>query len=168
MGYFSIICLLFFLQSPSAQQCDILSNNERFDCYPNDQADEQKCQTRGCCWRKPVDTLEDINVPYCYYPKDFPTYVLISNRSMDFGQRIMINKSHDGFMPNDARVLIVDLIYESNQRLRIRISNLQDRYQVPLDVPVVPIRANRTDYEVNINENPFSIVVTRQSTGTIL
>ena len=169
MGYFSIIFFLFFIHSTIAQQCDILSNNERFDCYPNDDADEQKCQARGCCWRKPDDAFEDINVPFCYYPKDFPSYILKTNQSTDFGQRIVINKSQDGFMPNDTSELTVDLIYESNQRLRIRIYNsAQKRYEVPLEVPVIPIRANRTDYDVKMNEKPFSIVVTRVSTGVVL
>lgn len=170
MGYLSIVFIVVVLSHGSiGQQCDQPIDNARFDCYPQTGVTQDKCLERGCCWRNPSESLHDVNVPYCYYPKDFPSYVLTQTETTDFGQRIRINKSQEGFMPNDTRELTVDLIFETNQRFRIRIyQSNQQRYEVPIPVPVVQTKANMTDYEVKINENPFSIVVTRISTGIIL
>jgi hypothetical protein len=65
--------------------------------------------------------------------------------------------------------LTADLIYETQQRFRIQIYDTYNpRYQVPLPVPVVTKKADMTDYDVVVNSKPFSIVVTRKSTGAIL
>ena len=70
-------------------------------------------------------------------------------------------------MSNDILDLTVDLIYETEQRLRIKIyDTVNRRYEVP--VLVVGQKANVTDYEVRFSENPFTILVVRKSTGAIL
>jgi hypothetical protein len=179
MGRVSIILIAFLLTYSACQQCDQSSDVARFDCYPESGADEENCQARKCCWKNPINksnstkkhpsAFRDVDVPYCYYPKDFLTYVVQKTEQTTFGQRIQINKSQPGYMPNDMSGLTVDLIYETNQRFRIRIYNsIKKRYEVPIQVPVVQNKANMTDYNVKVNENPFSIVVTRKSTGVTL
>lgn len=179
MGHLSIILIAFLLTYSACQQCDQSSDVARFDCYPENGADEAKCLARQCCWKNPIKKINsmnkhpsafrDVDVPYCYYPEDFPTYVVQKNEQTDFGQRIRINKSQAGYMPNDTNDLTVDLIYETDQRFRIRIYNsFKNRYEVPLQVPVIQNKANMTDYDVKVNEKPFSILVTRKSTGVIL
>jgi hypothetical protein len=72
-------------------------------------------------------------------------------------------------MPHDILNLTVDLIYETQQRFRIRIyDSVNKRYEVPLQVPVVEKKADMTDYEVVISSKPFAILVTRKSTGVTL
>ena len=72
-------------------------------------------------------------------------------------------------MPNDVLDLTVDLIYETAQRLRIRVyDGARQRYEVPLRVPQVEKKANETDYEIVIGQTPFSLIVTRKATGAIL
>jgi hypothetical protein len=72
-------------------------------------------------------------------------------------------------MPYDILNLTVDLIYETQQRFRIQIyDSINKRYQVPLQVPVVEKKADMTDYDVVVNSKPFSLVVTRKSTGATL
>jgi hypothetical protein len=140
------------------QQCDQSSDVARFEC----------------CWRPAVQQsnltgFRDVNVPYCYYPSDFPTYEVTSNETTDFGQRINIVKSQTTYMPNDILKLTVDLIYETQQRFRIKIYDpLNKRYEVPLQVPVVEKKADMTDYEVVVKSKPFSLLVTRKSTGATL
>ena len=113
--------------------------------------------------------FRDVNVPYCYYPKDFPTYVLQSTETTDFGQRLQINRSQSTYMPHDIMNLTVDLIYETAQRLRIRIYDTEyKRYEVPLEVPIVVRKVDQTDYDVKVNPTPFSLLVTRKSTGVTL
>jgi lysosomal alpha-glucosidase len=110
-----------------------------------------------------------VSVPNCYYPSDFPNYEVTSNDPTDFGQRIQIVKSQTTYMPNDILKLTVDLIYETQQRLRVRIYDpANKRYEVPLEVPVVEKKVDMTDYNVVVNSKPFSLLITRKSTGVVL
>jgi lysosomal alpha-glucosidase len=182
MTHFSLVisfAILFFISYSNAQQCDESSHVARFDCYPENDPTKEKCIARNCCWRLPVDqpnytekqpTVSDLpGVPFCYYPKDFPTYEVTSNEPTDFGQRIQIVKSQTTYMPNDILDLTVDLIYETQQRFRMKIYDpANKRYEVPLDVPVVQKKADMTDYEVVVKSKPFALVVSRKSTGAIL
>ncbi len=173
------IAVLCFVTCAYTQQCDQSSDVARFDCYPEDGAAQDKCEARKCCWRSPTQqsTLtakhltypENVSVPCCYYPSDFPTYEMISNETTDFGQRIRLFKSQTTYMPQDITKLTVDLIYETQQRFRLQIyDSAFQRYQVPLQVPKVQQKADMTDYDVVIQSKPFAIVVTRKSTGVTL
>lgn len=179
LSYVVRILVLCLISYSYCQQCDQSSDVARFDCYPESGASQDKCISRNCCWRQPLsqktstvenlNNIGDVNVPYCYYPKDFPSYLLQTTEQTDFGQRIQINKSDTTYMPNDIRNLVVDLIYETEQRLRIRIYDpMNKRYEVPLQVPVVQKKADTTDYDIKINDQPFSIMVTRKSSGVTL
>jgi hypothetical protein len=177
MAHFSFvtsIIVLFFVTCVYTQQCDQSSDVARFDCYPEGASTQEKCEGRKCCWRTLLQQsnltgLRDAGVPSCYYPSDFPSYEVTSNETTDFGQRLHIVKSQTTYMPNDILTLTVDLIYETQQRFRIQIydSNFA-RYQVPLQVPKVDKKADMTDYEVVVKSKPFSILVTRKSTGATL
>ena len=117
------MCLVTYL---NAQQCDQPSDVARFDCLPQNNPTQEKCEARKCCWRAPLQqpnstTITDPSTPLCYYPSDFPTYQVTSNQSTDFGQRFEIVKSQTTYMPNDILKLTVDLIYETQQRFRLRI-----------------------------------------------
>lgn len=166
------ILLCCWVSSSIAQQCDESSHDARFDCYPESEPTKEKCLTRNCCWRILDETISKNNltgVPFCYYPKDFPTYEVISNNPTEFGQRIQIVKSQKTYMPNDIFNLTVDLIYETQQRLRIKIYDPNNkRYEVPLDVPIVQTKVNDIDYNISINAKPFALIVTRKSTGALL
>jgi hypothetical protein len=171
-----VLCLVTYAYT---QQCDQSSDVARFDCYPESGQTQDKCEARKCCWRSSVQestltakhltNLGNVTVPNCYYPSDFPTYEVTSNETTDFGQRIQIVKSQTTYMPHDILNLTVDLIYESEQRFRIKIyDSVNKRYEVPLQVPVVQKKADMTDYDVVIKPKPFSILVTRKSTGVTL
>jgi len=167
----AVFCLLTYAYT---QQCDQSSDVARFDCYPEDNSTQDKCEARKCCWRPAVQQsnvagVRDPDVPNCYYPSDFPTYEVTSNETTDFGQRFQLYKSQAAFMPLDILNLTVELLYESEQRFRIKIFDPRfDRYEVPLQVPEVQKRANITDYEVDVESKPFAIIVTRKSTGVTL
>ncbi|CAF1091567.1 unnamed protein product [Adineta steineri] len=164
----------------SAQQCDQPLKEARFDCHPESSVSERKCLARKCCW-KPVipfitqlstnhsiDAVE-LNVPWCFYPRDFPTYQIKTNESTPFGQRLTIIKQQSTYMPNEILSLTVDLFYETAQRFRLRIYDpTKKRYEVPLSVPVIQTKVNVTDYEVIITQIPFAILVKRKSNGVVL
>lgn len=166
-----VLCLVTYTYT---QQCDQPSDVARFDCHPEDGATQERCEARKCCWKSPIQhlksqNLNDISVPLCYYPSDFPNYEVTSNDQTDFGQRIQIVKSQTIYIPNEILKLTVDLIFETQQRFRIRIYDpANKRYEVPIQVPVVEKKADITDYNVVVNSKPFSLVVTRKSTGVIL
>jgi len=168
---FLVLCLTTYARG---QQCDQSSDVARFDCYPEGSSTQDKCEARKCCWRLPMQQsnlseFRDVNVPSCYYPSDFPTYTVVSNEPTDFGQRIQISKSQTTYMPNDILHLTVDLIYETQQRLRIKIYDpVYKRYEVPLQVPVMEKKTDVTDYDVVVKSKPFSLLVTRKSTGVTL
>ena len=166
-----VLCLVTYTYT---QQCDQSSDVARFDCHPEDGATRERCEARKCCWKAPIQhsksqNLNDISVPFCYYPSDFPNYEVTSNVPTDFGQRIQIVKSQTIYIPNEILKLTVDLIYETQQRFRIRIYDpANKRYEVPIQVPVIEKKVDMTDYNVMVNSKPFSIVVTRKSTGVTL
>jgi hypothetical protein len=174
LSFVTSIATLCFVTYVHTQQCDQSSDVARFDCHPEAGSTQHACEARKCCWKVPLQPsnltgLQDVNVPHCYYPSDFPTYEVTSNETTDFGQRIRIVKSQTTYMPHDILNVTVDLIYETEQRFRIRIyDSVYARYEVPLQVPVVEKKADMTDYEVKFNSKPFAILVTRKSTGAIL
>lgn len=174
------IVILFSVWSTCAQQCDQPLETARFDCHPEPFASQENCSARYCCW-KPIlppgnqsfknhstGSLE-VNVPTCYYPRDFPAYKIITNESTDFGQRLTIVKQQSTYLPNEILNLTVDLLYESARRFRLRIYDpTKKRFEVPLQVPAVKTKVNITDYEVSLAQAPFAILVKRRSTGVTL
>ncbi len=167
-----VLCLVTYTYT---QQCDQPSDVALFDCYPEDGAMKENCEARKCCWKSSSiqhsnsPNLADPTVPSCYYPSDYPTYEVVSKETTDFGQRLRLFRSQTTYLPKDILNLTVDLIYETQQRFRIQIyDTFNKRYQVPLQVPVVEKKADMTDYDVIFNSKPFSIVVTRKSTGVTL
>lgn len=183
MRYFFIIkwiLILFFIRSTSTQYCDQPLETARFDCHPEPNSTEEKCLSRRCCW-KPVfsklnSTLIDpqtgslkLDVPTCYYPRDFPTYQIVTNESTAFGQRLTIVKRQSTYLPNEILNLTVDLHYETTNRFRLRIyDSTKKRFEVPLPVPLVDTKVNITDYEVSLVQTPFAILIKRKSTGMTL
>ena len=172
------ICLaaiLLLVSYARAQQCEQGSDVARFDCYPEGGSGQEKCLSRSCCWRSPVEhansrtAFREVNVPFCYYPKDYPTYAVQSSERTDFGQRLRLTKEKTFYLPDEILNVTVDLIYETPQRLRVRIyDSANKRYEVPVPVPVVEKKANMTDYAVQVTEKPFAIRVMRVSTGVTM
>ncbi|CAF0799837.1 unnamed protein product [Didymodactylos carnosus] len=169
-----LLLLLFYISYVQSQTCDFSSDESRFDCFPESNVTADSCLNRGCCWRLPQNSsvknsFLDIGVPYCYYPKNFSTYSLISKEATSFGLRLIINKTQKAYIPNEILELTVDLIYETSTRFRLRIYDSKvKRYEVPLNVPNVSTRVDNTDYDVGIKDIPFSIRVTRKSNGAVL
>ena len=167
-----MLCLVTYAY---AQQCDQPSDVARFNCFPDINPSQQACEARKCCWRPPVQRTnlsgynDEPDVPYCYYSSDFPGYEVMSSATTDFGQRLQLFRSGTTYLPNDIHNLTVDLIFETQQRFRIKIYDSQfNRYQVPLPVPVVQKKVDMTDYDVVVQPKPFSLLITRKSTGATL
>jgi len=172
---FIIFCLIHLINS---QECNISENSARFDCYPEDGANEQDCTERGCCWNKPISNHpnhNDINIPYCYFPRNFSLFEVVSQIKTNNSLIISIEKQKSSnFRKNEILKLEVRLNLELNDRLNFKIIDPNsERYEVPL----VKINNNNNDhmtnfedkdYQIYVENKPFSLKVFRKSTGRIL
>lgn len=166
--------------------CDLIENVERFDCYPEDGSSQQGCEARGCCWSPPRRSashrLTDIlDVPYCFYPKDFPTYQVITSGLSNQGLVYALQKPNSTYRPNEILKLQATVSFDTKQRLRVRIVDPnEERYEVPLMNDNFKGQSRKfikksmqddpddTDYQVYIGQNPFFIQVFRKSTGRLM
>lgn len=101
----------------SSNTCGI-SDDWKFDCHPAKDATEDECLQRGCCW-KPVESHLK---PWCYYPVGFSYYTFrdfVHTKTGLKGSAISTRKSP---YPDDVRDLDVDIIYETEDIVRIRVS----------------------------------------------
>ncbi|XP_015233743.1 PREDICTED: sucrase-isomaltase, intestinal [Cyprinodon variegatus] len=141
---------------------------ERFDCHPEEHADENKCRARGCLWKK----SETAGVPWCYYANDYgySSKVISSTSSgitLDLTRNTRISSRPDSPDINNLRVQIW---YHKSDMLQFKIWDpTNERYEVP--VPLTLPSTPETDegkrlYEVKISQNPFGIQVIRKKTGT--
>lgn len=115
-------------------QCAVVDDAYKFDCYPETFiATKEKCEARGCCWQVGLSdqTLDKKNlsggvmgVPFCYYPKDFPGYKTGLKAITPTGFTVGLTRNTTGFYPDDIMTLVMDVRYETDYRLRIRVSNM--------------------------------------------
>ncbi|XP_071751949.2 sucrase-isomaltase, intestinal [Centroberyx gerrardi] len=147
-----------------------VSEHQRFDCHPEENADRAKCEARGCLWSESSSS----GVPYCFYPHDYgyiATTVTESDSGMTFD--ITQNKKYvSSGRPGspDIDTLRVEIRYHSGEMLQFKIWDpATRRYEVPvpLSIPATPeTDENKRLYRVLITKEPFGIQVIRKSTGT--
>ena len=98
-----VFAVVFSSYYSNAQQCDVSSHVARFDCHPEKDPTKEKCIAQKCCWRLLIEDenytkerLSRFDVPFYYYPKDFPTYAVTSNQTTDFGNDFVLlnHKQH--------------------------------------------------------------------------
>ena len=168
-----ISCIVnFIFTSP---ECIIDNENDRFDCYPEDGANENDCLNRGCCWITPQKRLVDIQSPYCYFPRNFPHYKVIPDKVIieSHGASYYLSKPVSTFRKNEVLDLVVDLFYDTEKRLRVLIyDRKKSRYEVPLvidnNLGVKLKQSSNVDYYVTIVDEPFAIKVYRKSTESLM
>lgn len=115
----------------SKSQCAVVNDDHKFDCYPETSiATKEKCEARGCCWQAANQTQTQskglngkvTGVPFCYYPKDFPGYRTGLKATTPTGFTVALSRNTTGFYPDDVMNLVMDVKYETEYRLRIRVS----------------------------------------------
>ncbi|AWO99215.1 putative maltase-glucoamylase intestinal-like [Scophthalmus maximus] len=143
---------------------------QRFDCHPEEDADEAKCKARGCLWAP--STIE--RAPWCFYPKDYG-YTVTARKESNSGMTVDITRNKKYLSSGrpqspDIDTLRVEIRYHSGDMLQFKIWDpATDRYEVPvpLSVPAVPeTDESKRLYQVLLTDNPFGIQVVRKSTGT--
>lgn len=98
----------------------------RFDCYPEKGGSMEVCQSRGCCWAGDPDDMtpgqgKSGAEPLCFYPQDFPAYTVTEVTKMPLGFLAELNKTETAFYPGEVTTLMVDVIQETDARLRVRV-----------------------------------------------
>lgn len=164
-------------------QCDNYLPAEKFDCFPEKNVTKEGCLNRGCCWRedkarrKPFFSADVnvtqtlVDVPYCYYPRNFSSYKVASKRDTKLGFSMGLSGEPPRYYPGGVKHLTVDVSFETDQRLHVKITdtNLM-RYEVPLDVPKPTKKATNPAYMVATSDpgQPFWMSVSRTSNNRVV
>lgn len=154
----------------SSPQCGNVPSGQRSDCWPQTQgASQQACVAKGCCWVPAEDSLG--NIPWCYYPSNYQGYTVQSSKQTPTGMSYTLTRSTASGWPADVKTVALDVFYETQKRLRFKFYDpAHKRFEVPINVAPGPSHAPSTmDYQVQVpSSGPFSLKVTRKSTGKIL
>ncbi|KAF0037092.1 hypothetical protein F2P81_009966 [Scophthalmus maximus] len=160
------------------EACGLIPEAGRFDCYPERGVVVTRalCEARNCCFipaSSPSSSATPPSggngVPWCFYPLDFPSYSLVSINDTSLGQGGWLVRETKTYYPADILTLAVEIRYETDTRLRVRITDPSDgRYEVPISVPTATKKAESPDYVVELSKEPFGLVVKRRSTGAVL
>lgn len=106
--------------SKQADQCSIDENN-RFDCFPEKtEANETACLSRGC-WKV---ASRPNTAPWCFYPFNYHGYSASDVKETATGITARLQRTTSSFFPPDVKTLKLSVEYQTNTRLRLRVSYL--------------------------------------------
>lgn len=110
---------------PDYSQCKIIKDKDKFDCFPEDGASKEKCEARGCCWmpRKIRKNQVPLDVPYCFYPSNFPSYYYENITETAFGLVAFLKRNYRTPFPNDIETIKMIVKYETETRLHIKVKS---------------------------------------------
>uniref|UniRef100_A0A673AJL8 Lysosomal alpha-glucosidase-like n=1 Tax=Sphaeramia orbicularis TaxID=375764 RepID=A0A673AJL8_9TELE len=161
--------------STRQEACSLIPETWRFDCYPERYivVTKELCEARNCCFIPASSSTSHPSggngIPWCFYPPDFPSYSLRSINNTSLGQKGTLVKEVKTYYPEDIFTLELEMRYETNTRLRVRITDPSEpRFEVPVSVPTATMNAENPDYVVELSKNPFGLIVKRKSTGMVL
>lgn len=125
-----IFVFLCIVAASQGQQCGKVDDNHRFDCHPELGASQQNCEARGCCWAQAKsrgnDTVDPalvkLDVPYCYYPLDYPGYVNGAQTQTNYGFTANLKRTTQSYYPKDIMSLKMDVYFETDDRLRVKVN----------------------------------------------
>lgn len=170
--------------------CDDIPLSERFDCLPSSSPNQKDCETRGCCWNEVLETPKrerpfptprihqpthgssqddvPLNIPFCYYPKDYQGYHFTNLTASDLGYEGYMSRNISSGYPGDVDELHFEVRMETDSRIRIKITDpSRARWETPL--PLVPI-VNKSSaahplYKFKARLTDGTFTVARDSTG---
>lgn len=170
---FTLLCLAVATHGKS---CGHVDDNHRFDCYPELGASQQKCEARGCCWAPAKSRRENaldpagvkLDVPYCYYPLDYPGYANGVPTPTNYGFTANLTRTTKSYYPNDILNLKMDVYYETDSRLRVKIYDADiARYEVPIQTPPFTSKARDPMYDIQL-ASPSGFTVTRKASKEVI
>lgn len=110
------------------ESCSKVPEAWRFDCYPERGVvvTEEMCHARNCCFipRSQAKTPGRNEVPWCFYTTDYPSYELVSVSDNEMGIVGKLLRKKKTYYPKDIDTLQLEVIYEEDDRLRVRVRHL--------------------------------------------
>ncbi|XP_064323049.1 lysosomal alpha-glucosidase isoform X2 [Phalacrocorax carbo] len=153
--------------SPGAPGCEV-PPGDRFDCGPERLLAREGCEARGCCYA-PAGRGPGAGPPWCFFPRGYRSYRAENLTVTADGYSARLRRVAASFLPGDVGSLRLDVALETPARLRFTLRDpARQRYEVPLATPRASGRAAATLYGVQVNQEPFGLVVYRQRTGQVL
>ncbi|CAH8477884.1 unnamed protein product [Schistosoma bovis] len=160
---FTLSFIINFKSAESYPQCSNITNFQRLDCYPNFGSNEGGCIKRGCCW---VPKSGNNELPYCYFPKDYSAYIVLSTEKTKRGFIGQLSKPNPTYYPDEIKSIAVEIREETSTRLRIRftVPSQPDRWEPPIplgnadDTPVKNVQ-----YKVDMKKSPFGLKIIRNT-----
>ncbi|XP_030832940.1 sucrase-isomaltase, intestinal-like [Strongylocentrotus purpuratus] len=146
------------------------SVEERINCIPDKDVEnaEELCSDRGCVWRP---TIVD-GAPWCFFPTGHGTYRLVKEEEHTWGTRLTLERETyiASFFNQDIQTLSLDIEFQSQTRLHFKFYDASEsRFEVPIPLLPRPAEAARvTDYTITYTTRPFTLEITRKSTGEVL
>lgn len=138
-------------------------HSKRLDCLPelslySSENDEKLCKEQPNCIYDPKST------PKCYYDVSKLTYKLLSKENTNLGERYIIQSNQDV-----NKKLSVDFEYLTSRVVRFKITIYNsNRYEVPIPIKKVDVKADNPSYTIEIQENPFNFKIVRKNTQTAI
>ncbi|ELU15628.1 hypothetical protein CAPTEDRAFT_167453 [Capitella teleta] len=163
-----------YLKKLTDPQCSKSADNDRFDCHPEPNANPQKCVARGCCWKSAsanFDPEASYNVPWCFFPSDYAGYSTDEIVVTSTGYAATLTATGQWQLPYGTRIglLRFELFMPTVDSIRFKFYDpANKRYEVPISTPEIQKKAFKTNYHIDFTKNPFSVKITRKSTGAVL
>ena len=109
----------------AAQSCAAVQDVDRHNCFPDEGANESKCQERGCCWRQPTNSSMYSNIPMCFYPANYASYVVEEQTETSFGWRLKLQRCRltPVMFAEPVDRLSVEIQFQQSNRLRVKVCN---------------------------------------------
>uniref|UniRef100_A0A8B9UIY3 P-type domain-containing protein n=1 Tax=Anas zonorhyncha TaxID=75864 RepID=A0A8B9UIY3_9AVES len=128
-------------------------------------SDQNLCDLRGCCWSPQDDT----RVPWCYFSSN---HGYQTGGQLQSTPQVLLNRlSAPSLFGNDIDTVLLTGEYQTQNRFHFKITDPKNkRFEVPHEhvVPFTGSAASDLKYKVDVENNPFSIRVTRVSNGKVL
>ncbi|XP_050301021.1 lysosomal alpha-glucosidase-like [Anthonomus grandis grandis] len=160
---------------PDYGECKLLKDDEKFDCYPEEGANQDGCEARGCCWI-PAKTKPKryksiaLDVPYCYYPPNYETYKFLNVTQTAFGLVGFLKRNYKSAYPNDVEIIKLIVKYETENRLHLKIVDpINPRYEPSYpEVPLVDRAAQNLNYIFEIDTFKPGFKVVRKTDNVVI
>ncbi|CAF0899838.1 unnamed protein product [Brachionus calyciflorus] len=145
----------------NCSECEKKDVKSRINCYPEANENEAECLKRECCW-----SPSDLNIPKCFYPKNFTNYKVVSKDGLNY----LLRKEKPTFRPNEILELNLKISFVTKNTLRLEITDPKnERYRVKnMNKKKNNYPLNDYEYYFYVNEDPFYIKIFRASTGKII
>ena len=122
-------------------QCPNIPNELRFDCHPEENSNQETCEKRGCCWNVPQGLSVPLNIPYCYYPRNYSLYQYLKSDENEIQESHHYQLTQKSGFPNDISriklqvscfdksILRLRIVDEAKQRFEVPYTNFENNYQ---------------------------------------